>query len=328
MSANKISVAMTTYNGEKYLINQLDSLFAQSRSIDELIICDDGSIDCTEEIILRYISDHCLEDKCYFYKNSNNLGAMKNFIHTALLCTGDIVFFCDQDDIWDKNKVQLMEDVFNTHLDALVVSCSEVYMNENGELLNDESKYHRESDGFKELQKISFSKQIKTMHSPGLTLAFKRSFIEETMALTYDEDLTYDISMGLVASLKGGMYRLYKPLVYRRIHDNNYSKPELSLASRVENYEHHILGRELQLHHMKVLDEKYHSNMSCFERICLKQRIKKTEKAISYLKNKQILGLAMLCFTINPMENWKLNIGNLLIAYLSKHQKIYRFIKG
>lgn len=318
MSATKISVAMTTYNGEKYLLKQLDSLLAQTRSVDELIACDDGSQDHTAQLFGQYIKDNGLEKKWKFVKNKINLGVMKNFIHAASLCTGDIIFFCDQDDEWDINKVQIMVEVFESHPDAKVVSCSEAYIDSNGKLLEGKSRFYREKDMKNALVKVTFTNQIKTMHSPGLTIAFRRSFIEETKVLTYDEDLTYDITMGLVASVKGGMYRLYKPLVYRRIHDANYSSPELSLSARVKNYNHHVFGRELQLHHMRVIAEKYDSFMSPSERRNLHKRIKNTEKTVTYLKAKNVIGLISLCFSMNPMDNYKLNVGNVLIALVAK----------
>lgn len=73
----KISVAMTTYNGSKYIIKQLDSLKNQSRKIDELVICDDCSTDNTVELVNDYIKSNNLEG-WNIYSNENNLGFINN----------------------------------------------------------------------------------------------------------------------------------------------------------------------------------------------------------------------------------------------------------
>lgn len=93
----KISVAMTTYNGSKYIIKQLDSLKNQSRKIDELVICDDCSTDNTVELVNDYIKSNNLEG-WNMYSNENNLGFINNFKQAIKKTTGDIIFLCDQDD--------------------------------------------------------------------------------------------------------------------------------------------------------------------------------------------------------------------------------------
>ena len=92
-----ISVAMTTYNGEKYLKEQIDSILSQSEKDIELIICDDCSTDNTNKIL----SDYTEKDKrVHVYKNELNLGYVKNFEKAISLCSGDYIALSDQDDIW------------------------------------------------------------------------------------------------------------------------------------------------------------------------------------------------------------------------------------
>lgn len=310
----KISIAMTLYNGEKYLVEQLDSLRVQTLQPDELIACDDGSIDNTEKIFKDYIEKYNLESKWHYEKNAENKGAMENFIYCASKCTGDIVFFCDQDDIWNKKKIEEMIKIFCIYKDALVVSCSESYMDSKGNFLKRTGILHRGRDKRCGIEKIKFPVQVRTMHSPGLTLAFKRSFLDETVSLTINDGLTYDISMGLVAAALGGMYRLYKPYVYRRIHDNNTSKPQLSLKDRINNYDHHIAGRKLQLMHMQVIFERYKDYLSEKDKRNLKKRIDSTSRTIFYLEKRNLAGLVLQCFSVNPMDNIKLNVANVLIV--------------
>lgn len=309
---------MTTYNGSKFLERQLESILFQTHPVDEVIICDDGSTDDTENIILSFIANNSLSEKWKFERNTTNKGADKNFINAAEKCTGDIVFFSDQDDIWAKNKIEEMVSVFFNHSDAMVVSCSEIYIDSNDKKLITESKLHRDKDKSVKCEKISFEKQMSTLHSPGLTVAFRRPFVYEIAPLVFREGVTYDTTMGLLSSIRGSFYRLYMPLVFRRIHETNFTRPDLSLSSRVRNYDHHIGGRYQQLLHMETIQKYYENELCEKDRVNLEKRINDTKLTITYLESMNVMGLLKLCFSTNPMNNVKLNIGNAAIAFLRK----------
>lgn len=98
------SVALCTYNGEKYLAEQLDSILCQSIAVDKIVVCDDGSTDTTKSILLDYQRKFPAVFQLFF--NDSNLGYIKNFEKAISLCSGDLIFLCDQDDIWFKNKVE------------------------------------------------------------------------------------------------------------------------------------------------------------------------------------------------------------------------------
>ena len=100
----KLSVALCTYNGEKYIKEQLESILNQTVAIDEIIICDDRSNDKTTAIIEQFQAEY--PDKISLHKNHANLGSTKNFEKSISICTGDYIFLSDQDDIWKANKVE------------------------------------------------------------------------------------------------------------------------------------------------------------------------------------------------------------------------------
>lgn len=100
-----ISIALTTYNGEKYLSQQIDSILAQSIKNFELIICDDKSTDDTVKIIKQYISE---DSRIKLYVNEKNLGFKKNFEKALSLCNGEFIALCDQDDIWEINHLEIL----------------------------------------------------------------------------------------------------------------------------------------------------------------------------------------------------------------------------
>jgi glycosyltransferase involved in cell wall biosynthesis len=106
----RISIAMATYNGERFLREQLDSLAAQSRLPDELVICDDGSSDGTVEIAKRFARSSPFEVRVH--RNNENLGYARNFERAIGLCSGEIIFLSDQDDVWFPSKVERVMAVF------------------------------------------------------------------------------------------------------------------------------------------------------------------------------------------------------------------------
>ncbi len=122
----KISIAMTTYNGELYLLNQLESFIFQTRQPDELVICDDGSVDGTIEIIENFSKKAPFPVRVY--RNSKRLGPSKNFGRAIEFCKGEIIALSDQDDVWFSNKLEKIEETFRSKSnpgyvfsDALVV---------------------------------------------------------------------------------------------------------------------------------------------------------------------------------------------------------------
>jgi len=106
MNSNQIDILLATYNGERYLSEQLDSIIRQSFENWKILIRDDGSRDSTLEIIESYKKKHY--NKIFLLKDGKkNLGVCGNFSELMKNSRGDYVMFCDQDDIWDKDKIKI-----------------------------------------------------------------------------------------------------------------------------------------------------------------------------------------------------------------------------
>lgn len=108
-----VSVAMCTYNGETYLTEQLESIAKQTRQVDELVVCDDGSTDQTIPILERFAGSVSFPVRIHV--NGSNLGSTRNFEKCLLLCAGDTMVLCDQDDVWRQDRVQRLCDYLQTH---------------------------------------------------------------------------------------------------------------------------------------------------------------------------------------------------------------------
>ena len=116
-----ISIAMCTYNGEKYLQEQLDSFLGQTRLPDELVVCDDGSHDRTIDILEDFSARAPFPVR--IYRNTANLGYSKNFEKAGALCTGDIIAFSDQDDVWDPQKLEKFAEIMTGDPEVGFVFC-------------------------------------------------------------------------------------------------------------------------------------------------------------------------------------------------------------
>jgi Glycosyltransferases involved in cell wall biogenesis len=98
-----VSIALCTYNGEKFLRKQIDSLLAQTYPHIEVIVCDDASSDGTAGILNSYTDPGMIK-----YFNPENIGYIRNFEQAIRHCTGQYIAICDQDDVWKENKIERM----------------------------------------------------------------------------------------------------------------------------------------------------------------------------------------------------------------------------
>jgi len=116
---------MCTYNGAEFLPAQWESILAQSRKPDEIVVCDDGSSDQTRSLLEKFAAGTSIPVTLHF--NQNNLGSVKNFEQAIRLCTGSIIALSDQDDVWRNDKLQVIETTFNNSPNAgLVFSDAEI----------------------------------------------------------------------------------------------------------------------------------------------------------------------------------------------------------
>ncbi|PLR83142.1 alpha-L-Rha alpha-1,3-L-rhamnosyltransferase [Bacillus canaveralius] len=126
----KLSVCIATYNGALFVIRQLDSVVKQLNVTDQLIVVDDGSTDNTVELIKQKYGD-----RIEVHVNEHNLGVIKSFEKAISLAKGDILFLCDQDDIWEDDKVEKVVKAFSEQ-DAWLVVHDAYVVDGNLEIIN------------------------------------------------------------------------------------------------------------------------------------------------------------------------------------------------
>ena len=195
----KVSIAMATFNGARFLEEQLNSFVEQSRRPDELVICDDGSSDETVALAERFAATAPF--KVIVERNPNNLGYTPNFSKAVSLCSGDVIFLSDQDDRWFETKIE-------TALAALEPGVEVV--------LNDQLVVHPDGtvgQGILQIhRKLGFSDDFFVA---GCCTAMSRAFA--TIVHPFPAKIPFDTWVSGLAGRLGVRRLVEKPLqIYRR----------------------------------------------------------------------------------------------------------------
>ena len=209
-----VSVVMATYNGEKYLREQLDSILNQTYPIYEIIIQDDCSTDGTIDIVKEYA------DKYPFiklYVNEHNLGFNQNFKSAAMKATGDSVAISDQDDVWFPETI---EEQVQTIGDHDICFCN--YL--RGETLEQSVEFDLN---------YNFERLLFFGNICGHTMLCSRLFIQDTS--NWLDSMWYDWSLSLHACLQRGIIKTEKTFVLHRAHEGEVSNKEILKPQKEKN---------------------------------------------------------------------------------------------
>ena len=214
----KTSVVITTYNGEKYILQQLRSIAEQSISPDQIIISDDGSTDKTLDIVRDFIENNHL-DTWNLIANKGEHGISCNYINALNQTTGDIIFLCDQDDIWDKEKVRYFLEQFRKHPECLCIISAIDYIDKDGKPLKISTSYTCHKDHV-----ISIKELCRVCSYLGMACAIKKELYERT-SKTFMRDASHDWALMITASNAGENKVRFagKVLQHYRMHGSNAS---------------------------------------------------------------------------------------------------------
>ena len=204
----RCSVAMASYNGELYIAEQIESVLKNIGKKDELIISDDGSSDKTREIIQTYMA----KDSRIQLIDGPRRGVVKNFENALKHTTGEVVFLCDQDDVWTDNKVQKVLDAMNSGV-TLVLHDAEVFQGE--EVVYPSFMQHRGS------RRGVFQNILKNSYI-GCCMAIKRELLE--YAIPFPQKICmHDQWIGLISEIYGKSCFIDDRLLRYRRHGKNAS---------------------------------------------------------------------------------------------------------
>ncbi|KIC64540.1 glycosyltransferase family 2 protein [Chryseobacterium taiwanense] len=216
----KISVALCTYNGEKFIHQQIDSILNQTLKVDEIVVCDDGSTDKTHQILSEYQKKFPEIFKIHI--NEKNLRSVKNFEKAISLCTGEIIFLSDQDDIWEEVKVETFIHYFSEYPQINAICSNGTFINSDGNFID-----HLSIWSVPQLLKdqkimvdyfniIAFIENIAT----GAGMAFRSSIKNNILPIPIKEGFHHDEWIALVTSYRKSFIMIDEKLFKYRIHDD------------------------------------------------------------------------------------------------------------
>jgi len=257
-----IAILMSTYNGEKYLRNQILSLQQQTHQNWKLFIRDDGSTDKTCGIIAGFCMDdpriQRVEDEF------GNLGVAKSFFQLLQHSDEEYVIFCDQDDIWLEKKLELLLAAALKHLaeaqPSFVYCDAYAYSDEKGIIVSD-SVSHLHADNLKEFLFFNSGYQ-------GCSILFNKKLAD--MAKQYEKPFyMHDDIISLMGHIFGSVYFLPLPLMLYRQHNENVTgETRLGKWSGLPRFFRRgasVLSRE-HYEEKKVFYERYRKEMKQEER--------------------------------------------------------------
>jgi len=220
MNAMTIGVALITYNGMKYLPQQLESIVAQTRRIDHLVISDDRSTDGTWEFLESWAMDAPM--RVTLIRNELQLGLNRNFEQSIRALDTMVIFTCDQDDVWIPEKVALVTDVFAQHPDVLLVHTDATLVDAEGHdlgktLLGELELTNRERAAMQSQQ--PFSVYCRRNLVTGATAAIRRTLLATALPLSIHH--YHDAWLALIAAGIGKVYFLDRPTIFYRQHGSN-----------------------------------------------------------------------------------------------------------
>lgn len=220
----KISVAIATYNGANYIIEQLDSIRKQSRIIDEVVVSDDYSQDGTFDIVKDYISKYMLNHWRVIY-NTVGKGLRDNFYSALNMVTGDLIFLADQDNQWFYNKISILENIYESNPQIMCLNNSFRYIDENGKEIDCPVIDGTSNNGLilhqikaESIEQIKLELVINKNIGPGLAMSMRKKVVDNYLQYSQKIEL-HDFELNCIAAEMNGLYFYNKELDYYRIFD-------------------------------------------------------------------------------------------------------------
>lgn len=218
-----VSVALCTYNGERFVGEQLHSILAQSSSARQIVISDDGSTDATLDVVRAELAAAGTSSpEVVILENPAPLGVTRNFEQAVLACTGDLIILSDQDDIWVPDRLARAEREFAARPDLLLLHGDARLVDKAGDPL-----------GHSLFEAIEFTaaeqREVRRGHAldvllrrnvvTGATTAFRRSLLD--VATPFSDTWVHDEWLAIIAAITGAVDFVGEPLIDYRQHGSN-----------------------------------------------------------------------------------------------------------
>ena len=241
----KIDILMATYNGAKYVKEQIDSILSQTYSNFRLLICDDVSNDGTYEILKEYEKK---DKRVIVYRNEKNLGCLKNFENLLTKVQSNCYMFSDQDDVWYNTKIEdTLKKMVSDNADLVFTDLEIVddKLNTKYDSFNKKMEYRRKILKLDDYNMVYLYNVVT-----GCTILSKKKYINKILPLPNNKNMLHDHFISLVVSLSGGKISyLDKATIKYRQHDNNQvgAKKYTSTLKSFDDVRNHLIEVKLSI---------------------------------------------------------------------------------
>ena len=295
---------MTTYNGETYITQQLESILKQSAPVDEVIICDDRSSDDTVRLVRKFIDNNSL-NKWRLFVNEESLGFSDNFWKAISLCEGDVIFLSDQDDIWYRDKVKSTCQLFTDNSGIGMVASSYDLCDAHGKRIDIKiPKLRSENDG--SLETIDLRDLVGNNVARGCSMAFRKDIIMDEKLFKHKQGyMGHDWYIPFYGALKSKAVFYNKVLFSYRVHANNTSLK----TNRITKFSLEKAKKRrdnLQYEEQVVQELCNHNAMSANNKNLFLRQVNFTRRRHNFIVNGRILDLVILS-TIHARQYALLN---------------------
>lgn len=282
----KISVVMASFNGIKFIGEQLDSIRKQTHKPDEVIISDDNSTDGTFEFCNDYITKHNLTG-WNVSRNDSVHGIKGNFMRALSLSTGDYIFTCDQDDVWMNDKIHVMSSIMDSRPEILLL-CSNYIPVVNSERINAKVRNINRDDG----SVIQFRLNDTWLDNmrPGCTYCFRREILRKFRVIDIENQI-HDSMLWKYAITSDSLYLLNRLLILYRRHGDNatnqFNRIPPNITQRIE-----LINEESEMYR-RFIDASDGLGITESNQKLMKSKIKFLERRKAMLMKKSIFVSAM-----------------------------------
>lgn len=305
---SKISVIISTYNGEKYVYEQLLSIYNQTLKPDKVIIIDDNSADKTKQIIINFIEQRKLLNY-FLYTNRVNEGWRNNFHKAMLLSDSKYTFFSDQDDIWENTKIEKMINAMENNSNILVLACNLKPIYELGSVKI--AKYYTKNIGIRKIQRVDINKYGLLLLRPGCSICFKEEILLKVEKI-WNSNFNHDSLVWDIGILNNATYIINEKLIYWRRHNGDSSPKNRINLNRIKDAEHEKEKIEIYTNNINNLtvdkaNKEYLSELAKF-----------TKARTNSLYEKSVFDLLIMLKYINYYYPIKMWFGDLIYVIKEK----------
>ncbi|WP_439425176.1 glycosyltransferase [Oenococcus alcoholitolerans] len=309
-----VSILMSTYNGSMYIEKQIESIKNQNFPFIQVSIIDDHSTDDTVNKVRGFIEKNDLTN-WHLQVNSKNMGWRHNFFELLYSAKTDYVFFADQDDIWNTNKVSRMVQVGESISQLNVLVSDYVFFGDNKDhRLKKISEVNYENDIFLVSQNI----RNLQIGRDGCAFMIKGSFVSQIHDIAHKIPVdsfglsqSHDLACWLSAVLNNSLFHLKDNLIAHRMHQNSaWSEENSRIDNRLSNY-----NKKLLVYYQYILDYVKDQQQDTVFRKQLAEKIRDINVEMSLINQHSKIRLFLSVFQFSSMRRYLGTLSRVLKSH-------------